>query len=102
MVTHSEEAARVADFAYIICDGTITNKKDLGQEFELASRKRALREDLAVTAGIASRLFAAGYDDVDTIDDRDLEELAGIVGDEKLAKKIIRNAERARKKRDRI
>ena len=92
----------MADFAYIICDGTITNKKDLGQEFELASRKRALREDLAVTAGIASRLFAAGYDDVDTIDDRDLEELAGIVGDEKLAKKIIRNAERARKKRDRI
>ncbi|MFH0816967.1 MAG: ABC transporter ATP-binding protein [Methanobacteriota archaeon] len=101
MVTHSEEAARAADFAYIISDGAITNKKDLGEEFEMASRKKALREELAVTAGIASRLFSAGYDDVDTIDDRDLADLTEVVGDEKQAKKIIRNAERARKKRDR-
>ncbi|MFA5771351.1 MAG: ATP-binding cassette domain-containing protein [Thermoplasmata archaeon] len=100
IVTHSNSVARMCENVITIRDGKITSEQDLREVEDDESERRTLKANLSLSGKVANRLFEAGYDTLEKLEEATPEELTKILGDSNKAKKIVRKVEMLKELRD--
>jgi putative ABC transport system ATP-binding protein len=92
IVTHSNRAAKACDKMITIKDGILASEQKRTMIDHDRGLKSTMREVLEVSGKVISKLFDADYTDFETIANADENDLARILGDKGLARKIMTRA----------
>jgi putative ABC transport system ATP-binding protein len=89
IVTHSGKAANACDRTMTIKDGILASEQKRDMTDHERGLKGTMREVFQVSGKVVSKLFDADYTDFETIANAEEDDLARVLGDKGLARKII-------------